>query len=78
MSSEASSFHFQFRGAKYIWQTIIQPLTEELPIPMNYFQYRAYFSHLLRAVPAKNATFEKQNASFSTENSKKHMPFRGV
>ena len=31
---------------------------------------RAYFNHLLRAVPTRSALFEKQNAFFSTKNSK--------
>ena len=31
---------------------------------------RAYFNHLLHAVPALSALFEKQNAFFSTKNSK--------
>ena len=32
--------------------------------------FRAYFSHLLRAVSARNALFVEQNALFSTKNSK--------
>ena len=31
---------------------------------------RAFFNHLLRAVPARSALFEKQNALFFTKNSK--------
>ena len=31
---------------------------------------RAYFNHLLRAVPVRSALLEKQNAFFSTKNSK--------
>ena len=33
-------------------------------------QSRAHFSHLLQVMPALNVLFQKQNASFSTKNSK--------
>ena len=32
--------------------------------------FRAYLNHLLRAVPARSALFEKQNAFFFTKTSK--------
>ena len=34
-----------------------------------YLIFRAFFNHLLRAVPARSAFFEKWNALLSTENS---------
>ena len=38
---------------------------------------RAYFNHLLRAVTARCALFEKQNTFFSTKSFKNTCPFFG-
>ena len=55
------------------FNTYFEVVTDSL----NLFQWigesvnsRAYFNHLLRAVPARSALFEKRNVFFSTKNSK--------
>ena len=55
------------------FNTYFEVVTDSL----NLFQWigesvnsRAYFNHLLHAVPARSALFEKRNVFFSTKNSK--------
>ena len=54
-----------------IWQRYLTELlvTFEILLLTN-FVSRAYFNHLLRAVPARTTLFEKWNAFFSSKNSK--------
>ena len=40
-------------------------------------EYRAYFNHLLHAIPAHSALFEKWNAIFSTKTSKNRFHLGG-
>ena len=39
---------------------------------------RAYFNHLLHAIPAYNALFQKRNAFFSTKTSKNTCILGGI
>ena len=59
---------------KIQWQNVsivLRTSFSHLSLPLyNRFHYRAFFNHILRAVSAHSALFEKWNTLFSTKNSK--------
>ena len=74
---------FYFLGEKFVLSRSLcyqkEPDSKFYVQGMTTFQYciRAYFNHLLRAVPARSALFEKQSAFFSAKSSKSTCRFGG-
>ena len=70
LNTFAFLFNFLFSWSKFSFYSIC--IICLISHKSEYAKYviRAYFNHLLRAVPACSALFEKWNAFFSTKNSR--------
>ena len=70
LNTFAFLFNFLFSWSKFSFYSI--GIICLISHKSEYAKYviRAYFNHLLRAVPACSALFEKWNAFFSTKNSR--------